>query len=90
MKALVCNSKMIGMPITTSCHLISDVFLPLTSRKFGESHYCFNHTIGNVSIKRCGTKTILEQAVRIYGLTGTGCQKYGNETVCLCNTNKCN
>ena len=81
---------MLGMPIATSCHLISDVFIPLTSRKFGETNYCYNKTNGNVTIKGCGTKGIIEEAVRVYGLTGSGCQQFGNKTVCLCNTDKCN
>ena len=81
---------MFGMPIATICHLISDVFIPLTSRKFGETNYCYNKTDGNVTIKSCGTKGIVEEAVRVYGLTGSGRQQLGNKTVCLCNTDKCN
>ena len=86
----MCHSKWVNMPITTTCHLISDVYIPLTSRKFGETHYCYNKTNGNASVKGCGTRSILEEAVRIYGLTGTGCQEYSDDIVCLCNVDKCN
>ena len=78
------------MPIATSCHLISDVYIPMTSRQFGETNYCYNKTNGIDSVKGCGTRRVLEEAVRVYGLTGIGCQTYRDHTVCLCNYDRCN